>query len=87
MANNTNGNSRKDIKSKLSEASLNGVCITTYSFKEFIHSKFIIELEHWLKEDQDQGDVIVKHVLLLVDEEEFYKVKKPRGVLWPKKLG
>jgi hypothetical protein len=67
----------KNIENKLSEAYLNGVCTTTYNFKEFIHSKFIIELEHWFKEDQDQGDVIVKHVLFLVDEEEFYKLKKP----------
>jgi hypothetical protein len=51
MANNTNGNFRKDIESKLFEASLNGVCTITCNFKEFIHSQFIIELDHWIKED------------------------------------
>lgn len=77
MANNTNGNFRKNIESKLSKASLNGVCTTTCNFKKIIHSKFIIEFERQLKEDQDQCDVSVKHFLFLVDEEEFYNVKKP----------
>jgi len=63
MANNTNGNFRKDTKRKLFEVSLNGICTTTCNFKKFVHSKFITELEHWFKEDQDQSDVVVKHVL------------------------
>ncbi len=45
------------------------------------------KLKCCIKEDQDQDDVIVKQVLFLVDEEEFCKVKKSQGVMWPKNLG
>jgi hypothetical protein len=47
-------------------------------------SKFLQEFDYWLRKYQQQGDYIVNQVLLLVDEEETCKVKKPKGVIWPK---
>jgi hypothetical protein len=57
--------------------------IEASSARELSHSKLLIELKFWFKEDQHQQDIIVQQVLVFVDD-ELCKVKKPKGVAWPK---
>jgi len=40
-----------------------------FNFRKDIGSKFFHELEHWLRKDQNQGNLIVCQILFLVDEE------------------
>jgi hypothetical protein len=48
------------------------------------HLSLLTKLEPWLKGDQHQKDLIVEQPLLLVDEIKLKKVKKPKGIVWPK---
>lgn len=57
--------------------------IEASSARELSHSKLLIELNFWFKEDQHQQDIIVQQILVFVDD-ELCKVKKPKGVAWPK---
>jgi len=52
--------------------------------KKCFHPSLPSKLEPWLKEDQHQKDLIVEQPLLLVDEIKLKKVKKQKGIVWPK---
>jgi hypothetical protein len=53
--------------------------IEASSARELSHSKLLIELKFWFKEDQHQQDIIVQQILVFVDD-ELCKVKKPKGI-------
>jgi hypothetical protein len=40
-----------------------------FNLRKDIGSKLLHQLEHWLREDQNQSNLIVNQILFLVDEE------------------
>ncbi len=72
----------------MAKASMVGVSFKditqNFNTREKKSSKLLQELDYWFRKYQHHGDYIVNQVLLSVDEEEKCKVKKPKGVIWPK---